>query len=236
MRKSTFFYVGVSVGVLLIGTVAQAAFIVQVDTDGSTAGNTVTLNPRVTFGNGTTNHGGGSVHATAVGLAVGNSIFGGNAPVADQYIFTYKPGNVADVDNYLPAAGTALGNGNLASGLTGGVSGTYNVYAVWPSTTNISDNGATPTSYAAASDGPTVSVGINQDEDTNGAVVGGVWMLIGTVQLTAGNTYTVTQTAPNSSFVSMRAEAIMWERVPEPTTLGLLGMGSLLLVRRRRTA
>lgn len=208
----------------------QAAVIVQVDTDGSIAGNTVALNPKVSFGNGTTNHGGGSAHATAVGLAVGNSIFGGNSTTADQYIFSYTVGT--DVDNTVFASGAALGNGNLASGLTGGGSGLYNVYVCWPSTTNISDNGATPTDYVATSDGPSVQLGINQDEDTNGSLVGGVWVLLGTVQLTAGNTYTVTQTAPNSSFVSMRAEAVMWEAIPEPTTLALLGLGGLLLRRR----
>jgi hypothetical protein len=224
--------------ILILATSAHAAFIVQVDTDGSSSNAAFTPNARLSFGNGMTTSTGGagaSTHATAVGLAVGNSIFGGNSSSADQYIFTYKLG--LDADNYSPAPGTVLGNGNSATGVVGGATGQYNVYACWSSTTNVSDNGATPTSYVAASDTGNVTTGLNQDEDTNGALAGGVWALVGTVHLTAGNNYTVTQTAPNSLFVSMRAEAIMWEAVPEPSSIGLgLVSGMLLLARRRRAS
>jgi hypothetical protein len=63
--------------------------------------------------------------------------------------------------------------------------------------------------------------------------------LLGTVQLTAGNTYTVVQTAPNTSFVSMRSAGVMWElqpdNVPEPATVALIGMAciGMFAVRRR---
>jgi hypothetical protein len=64
-----------------------------------------------------------------------------------------------------------------------------------------------------------------------------VWNLLGTVQLTAGNTYTVTQTAPNTSFTSMRSGGVMWELqpIPEPATLSLaaLGLIGVLSVRRK---
>ena len=61
-------------------------------------------------------------------------------------------------------------------------------------------------------------------------------MLLGTVQLTAGNTYTVTQTAANLLFTSMRSSGVMWEAapVPEPTLLSLLALPMLSLLHRRR--
>lgn len=219
-------------GSLLLGASTEAARIVQVDTDGSNSGTALTLNPRVTFGNGMTGGYTVSIHASAAGLANGNSIAGGNAPVKDQYIFSYIPGT--DADNYSPAPGTALGNGNTASGLPGGDSGMYNVYACWPNTSNISDAGATPTNYIATSDTTNAVADLNQDERSNGALVGGVWALIGTVDITAGNTYTVTQTAPNTLFVSMRAEAVMWEAIPEPTSAMMSLFGGALLVSGRR--
>jgi hypothetical protein len=220
----------------LVNNSAHGAFIVQVDTDGSSAGTALTLNPKVTFGNGMTGATGGvgvSVAATAVGLQPGNSIFGGNSPTTDQYIFSYTPGT--DADNATFTAAQALGNGNLATGYTGGTTGLYNVYACWPTSSNISDLGATPTSYVATGDLGSVTTGLNQDEDVNGALVGGVWAFVGQVQLTAGNTYTVSQTAPNSSFTSMRAAGVMWEAVvPEPASLSILALGAMAMVRRRR--
>src|SRR4051812_182848 len=78
---------------------ARAAFIVQVDTDGSSAGSAGTLNSHVSFTGTTTTHGGFSIAATAVGLNPGNSIFGGNATTVDQYVFTYTVGT--DADNFI---------------------------------------------------------------------------------------------------------------------------------------
>lgn len=222
-------------GLLLAANAAQAAFIVQVDTDGVTNNPAAgTFHPNLSFGNGGTTASFTTTSGTAApGIQPGNTIFGGNAPNQDQYIFSYTPGT--DADNFTFEEGAALGNGNTATGVTGGGSGLYNVYAAWPNTNNISDNGAVPTQYVASSDTVAATAGYNQDEDTNGDLVGGGWVYIGQVQLTAGNTYTVTQTAPNTSFVSMRASGVMWEAVvPEPTSLSLLALGVGALVRRRR--
>jgi hypothetical protein len=218
-------------GAVLLTAPVRAAFIVEPDTDGADDG-IITYNTHLTFGNGQT-AASQSVPGTALGLTGGDSIFGGNSPTVDQYIYSYTPG--ADADNHAFTAGLALGNGSIASGLTGGGSGLYNVYACWPNTANISDNGATPTSYTATSDGPDVVTGINQDEDTNGAIVGGPWVLIGTVQLTAGQTYQVIQTAPNTLFTSMRSAGVMWEAVPEPSGISMLLLSVTALLRRQRT-
>jgi PEP-CTERM motif len=63
--------------------------------------------------------------------------------------------------------------------------------------------------------------------------------LLGTVNLVAGNTYTVTQEATANTFVSQRAHAVMWEpvsNVPEPSTVALLGLACFGLLIRRHSA
>ena len=82
--------------------------------------------------------------------------------------------------------------------------------------------------------------GTGADLDPGTAFVGGAnnsWLLIGTVDLTAGNSYSVTVAANNNSFVSQRAAAVMWEAVsavPEPTSALLVVMGAMAFVARRK--
>jgi hypothetical protein len=214
---------------------SHAAFIVEPDIDGSIAddggGNQlITYSPNFSFGNGGTTTS-DSVAGTAAGLTGGDSIFGGDGTPGDQYVYSYTPG--VDADNATFSSGQDLGNGNSATGLAGGASGLYNVYATWPTTNNISNSGQS-TTYSASSDAASADLVISQDTDNNGGI-GNVWVLIGTVELTAGTTYTVTQTAPDSSFVSMRSSGVMWERaIPEPSSLLLLSLGVLGVIVSRR--
>jgi hypothetical protein len=228
------------VAVFCAGTV-RAGFIVQPDKDGAKTGAISFNTPNFTFGAGQTTasiSGAPGAHAATVGLQPGDDIFGGDHATNDKYVYSYTPGT--SVENAVFSPGQNLGAGNSATGLAGGVSGTYKVYATWITSSNISDNGVTPTNYVASSDGPSATANYDQDEDTNGAVVGDVWQLIGTVQLTAGTTYTVVQTAPNSSFVSMRSAGVMWELqpgdVPEPATATLIGLACVGLFTTRRRA
>jgi uncharacterized protein YjbI with pentapeptide repeats len=60
----------------------------------------------------------------------------------------------------------------------------------------------------------------NPEAGGGAGFVGGAnhaWKLLGTVHLTAGSTYTVTQTSNADSFVSQRAHGVMWELTPEPS-------------------
>jgi hypothetical protein len=225
---------------------ANAAFIVQPDVDGVAHTGTLTqahiaFNPKLSWGNGTGPAGVGvSIPSAAVGLQPGNSIWSGNGVPVDQYIFTYNPST--DVDNATYTLGQNLGAGNLATGLTGGVSGLYRVYATWPVTNNVSSSPNNATNYVAESD--LVDANISYFQNSGQGGLGGVWNLIGLVHLTAdGTPYNVFQTAPNRAFVSMRAAGIMWElveadpvTVPEPTTLALcaLSIVGLVGVLRRR--
>jgi hypothetical protein len=192
--------------------------------------------------------------SAAVGTTTGiGSIFGGNGVPADVYIYSYTPG--ADADNTTFATGAILGSktnfpgqANISTGLTGGESGTYRVYLTVPESTNVSALGS---DFTITQDGTSILLenvnlnngGTGPDTDPGPAFVGGAnnsWALLGTVELTAGNTYTVTQTAGDSSFVSQRGSAVMWELVtpavvPEPGALLGLGIASLLVARRRRT-
>jgi hypothetical protein len=229
----------------MLSGAAQAAYIVGAHT--SEKGHAT-----FSFGGDTTTAG-ASIPSSAVGLTGTNSIFGGDGVTAgDTYVFSYTPG--VNADNTTFAAGTVLGssagfpgNGDLATGATGGASGLYNVYLTVPETTNISSGGSNIT---ITSDGaPIVLSAVNLNNggtgpDTNPgtAFAGGAnnaWYKLGTVNLTAGNTYSVTIAAIANTFVSQRAHAVMWgSAIPEPSSASLAlalvgGLGSLGVIRRR---
>jgi len=176
---------------------------------------------------------------TAPGLSgINQSIFGGSVS-PDIYQFSYTPG--VDADNTVFAPDDLLGDNygipNYAAGLVGGGSGQYNVYATWIVSYGVGD----PTSIAncdffVTGDGPTVQPPtINQNTGYTGIPGGnGGWFYLGTVDLTAGNTYTVTMDAIVDSYVSMRSAGVMWEAVPvpEPSSIALSVLGGLGLALR----
>lgn len=215
---------------------AHGALVISIDTDGATTGNTVAFNPRFRFGGDTTGGAGGSIAATAAGLPLGNSIFGGNGSVRDVYEYLYTPG--VDADNTVYTEGQNLGNGNTATGLTGGLSGEYAVYATWPVSGNVAGD---PITFDLLGPGDTVLVTrqFNQNNTGNG------WFLIGNALLESGSEYVLRQSSNTAPFVSMRASGAMFEfvaapaAVPEPGSLiltGLLGGFGVVggWVRRRR--
>jgi hypothetical protein len=177
----------------------------------------------------------------AVGLSfVGNNynIFGGNG-ASDEYVFQYTLGT--DADNATIAAGTDLGNGVLASGLTGGASGLYNVYATWPTSSNIDPLGSDFWLLNTSSLAEEFRVNdVVQDSDTAGTVPGNeVWWFVGSANLTAGTTYELHVLANNPSFVSQRISGVMFETapIPEPSTYALAllgGLGLAFIVNRQR--
>jgi len=170
---------------------------------------------------------------TAPGLSgINQSIFGGSVS-PDIYQFSYTPG--LDVDNTSFTPGQHLGDNygveNLASGVTGGGSGQYNVYATWVWSTAITGYG---TIFEVSSDDlPIVLPPIDQNNGGTGNPGGNAgWFCLGTVALTAGNTYTVEMTPLVSTYVSMRSAGVMWEMaaIPEPSTLALSIVGGAVLL------
>jgi hypothetical protein len=206
---------------------AEGGFLIEVDTDGANNA-AVTYSSHFAFG-GDTASASASVPSTAVGMTGGNSIFGGDGvSQPDTYLYTYTPGT--DADNLNLIAGTDLGDGNLATGLAGGPSGRYNVYATWPFTTNVSGG---LTTYTLTGGGQTV---LNTQVDQNNK--GHDWILLGSASLDSGTTYTLAQLAGSNTFVSMRAAGVLFELVqpvPEPASAALLALGAAgLLVWSRR--
>ena len=239
--KSAAWTVALCLG-LLAADIAQAAFVIEAHTSGKANATSFS------FGGGQTTTG-ASVPSAAVGLTASNSIFGGDGN-PDTYVFSYTPG--VDVDNTVFAPGAVLGSvtgfpgeGNVASGLTGGVAGLYNVYFTTPESTNVHADGSR---FVITQDGAPIDLmtvvlnntGTGPDTDPGAPFVGGAnnaWFKLGTVSLTPGMTYTVTQSANSgSTFVSQRAHAVMFEAIPEPGTLLLASVAAigLLLLRRRR--
>jgi hypothetical protein len=248
-------------GVCLFSLNAEGAFIVEAHSSGKANATNFAIIP----GAGNATGASASTVSSAVGLSGTNSIFGSNnsiAGVVDVYQFSYTPGTNAD--NTALAAATSLGNSSatdgdgagagvpvyttapqLATGLTGGGSGTYNVYFTGPSSTNVNAAGS---QFDITSDSGTVTlnpVNLNDtntgpDEVAGAPFTGGAnnrWLHIGTVSLTAGNTYTVTMTSNADSFVSQRAQGVMWEfvrAIPEPSTAVLAVLGFVLAAFRRR--
>jgi peptidoglycan/xylan/chitin deacetylase (PgdA/CDA1 family) len=194
---------------------AQGAYLIEIDTDGLDDGN-FAWNPDFSLGGDTTAVS-QSVKATTICLTGGDSIYGGNG-TQDTYVYTYSPD--AQADNQYLDAGMALGDGNFASGASGGVPGRYAVYATWPGTNNVT-GGLTNYQIETAGDSSISSI------DQNGGVIapdifGNVWVKVGEVDYTSGP-ITVTQTATSNTFISMRASAVLFERLADGGDDGYTG-------------
>ena len=205
--------------IALVTTGAQAALIVETHESGKAFAN-FSGTPRYS-----------TATSGAIGLTATSTAYGNTEDFPDTYVFSYTLGT--DADNTAIAAGTDLGNGDLATGLTGGGSGFYNVYTSWPASTSV---GGGPAIFTVTYDGGTVVTSWDQNTGMSGNPGGtDAWLLIAEgIFLSEGSTYTVTQDATSDAWTSMRSAGVMWEAVPEPATLALLGLGGLLLRSRRR--
>jgi peptidoglycan/xylan/chitin deacetylase (PgdA/CDA1 family) len=188
----------------------QAAYLVEVDTDGLDNG-ILLYSPDFAFGGDTTTAGQG-VAASTIGLTGGDSIFGGNGVSAlDTYVFTYVPDS--SVDNQFFDSGTPLGAGNYASGVAGGGPGRYAVYATWPTTSNV-DGGLTTYQINTAGDSTSFSVDQNS--------IGNAWVKVGEINYTSGP-ITVAQTPESNTYVSMRAAGLLFELMSDSPSGGYTG-------------
>lgn len=225
----------------------------------SFGGDTTSASSSIAVGAGPT-----PTSSPVVGTTGGDSIFGGNgSSLPDTYLYTYQPG--VHGDNTAIPAGTDLNDdGDKASGLAAGTSGRYRVYATWPQSQNVSGGDIFPIGpnsgqilYALNDGSSDIASSLeiqNEDVDLNvwpnsnpvgvptgskgvdGNLKGNEWEFLFEVVLDAGTTYELRQepTVANS-FVSMRSGGVLFERIPEPTSvlLVLAGMGCLLASRRR---
>jgi len=205
----------------------HAFFIVNIDDDGQDNG-LLALNPNFAFGGDTTIASSSASTLGPLGMPDGDSIFGGNGvSLPDTYTFSYTPG--VDIDNFATAAGVALNaDGDLTTGIAGGGTGTYNIYAAWPFTNNVSGG---DTTFSIAHEDGLLSVALDQNNK------GGEWVFIGTAFLETGSTYTLSMSSTSNTFVSMRASGVMFEAaVPEPSlSAAFLGIAvaGLAILRRR---
>lgn len=222
-------------GAMLIASTASAAFLLEVDTDGLDDG-ILTFNSGFALGANTIAVS-QSIAASTFGLTGGDSVFGGNTPDdpndpldggPDTYLYTHSPDSQAD--NLATTPHTDLGEGNTASGRTGGGTGSYDVYATWPFTGNVS-GGLTTYSVSTAGDAFNAVINQNDANDLFGAAGRGhVWVLLGSINYTSGS-IDITQTPTANTFVSMRSSGVLFERtVPEPTSLVLAAMAGFAVI------
>ena len=232
---------GCAAAMFMASSSAQAGYVLEVDTDGADNG-ALAFNPNFGFGGDTTTAS-QSIFSTGAGLTGGDSIFGGDGSAFDTYTYSYTPAVDGDNNGTNPVAGQVLNQfGTLGSGVAAGGSGDYDVYAIWPHTNNISGG---LTTYTLADGVNTLfSVQIDQNNaapprDVDGDLVvdpgsGGEWIFLGTATLDANTAYTLTQESGAATFVSMRSAGILFDAVPEPASLGLMGLGGLAILGRKR--
>jgi hypothetical protein len=225
IHKLTLSIAASAITILLGFSTTQAAYLLEIDTDGLDDG-ILTYNPNFSFG-GDTTLASQSAASTAFGMTGGDSIFGGDGNLfPDTYLFTYAPDSEAD--NLVIPGGTDLGDGNFASGKTGGSPDTYAIYATWPFTSNVSGG---LTTFTATTSGDSFNVSI--DQNAGGAGSGHEWIKLGEIAYTSGP-ITVTQESGANTFVSMRSAGVLFEVIPEPSTFALGALGLLALAARRR--
>jgi PEP-CTERM motif len=230
--KKTIFGLGCATAVLMASS-AQAAWVMDVDIDGLDDG-PVTLNPNFGFNADTGSFGFSSSASNAVGHNAADSIASGGATLGpDTYITTYTP--AVDGDN-VNVAGLALNDeGDVGGALLAGGSSLYRIYATWPTTNNVSGGLTTFALNDGIGDLFNIQLDQNTVQDTDGdGSAGDEWIFLGEVTLDANTTYTLTQNSSANTFVSMRLSGYLFDAVPEPASLGLMGIGGLALLSRKR--